>query len=396
MTLDEFPVMPVNNGQETSHLMDILDQSALTTQERRLAPADVSRALAEHYGLSGPLKRIDTEKDDTFVLTPDSIAAGSEHPDAAGSSGHGTQAARLLVKISSSSEAPQVVDLQSAVLDHVKETDSLLPVPRLVPTVDGHTAVPCFEGTGPYKRILRVLSYLEGEPLGIRATTSRQRNDVGRLLASLSLALSTFSHPSQDRLLVWDLQNFPHLEPLLAHVRDRDLRTEIERQFALFRDQVSPRLPEARFHVVHNDLNRYNVLVGKRVAAGGRASPQGELSGIIDFGDVVRTAVPFDLAIAASGHLTAASPHPWGQACDVFRGYLGNRALNDAELEIAVWAAPARIALRALLICYQSAINPQRGEYLNSHVVDNLAILQAVSRVPTNSIVQELSRGVAP
>lgn len=349
-------------------LAEILEQSALNAQEVQLDPGAVVAALGEHHGFAGTLKRIATEKDDTFVLAPSTSVRG-------GVAGR----TRLLVKVSSSYEDPQFVDLQSEVLDHIAAADPSLPVPRIIPALDGRSGVPCFAGSGAFVRVLRVLTFLEGEPMGAGPTTARQRAATGELLAGSSLALADFTHPAAGRLMAWDIQHFPALAPLLDTVEDPALRGEIERQMEQYAERILPRLPEVRFQVVHNDLNRHNVLV-----AGERA-----IAGIIDFGDAVRTAIPFDLAIGAAGHLSPVGD-PWAQSLDVIRGYLTKRPLTAPEIEMAVRAAPVRIALRALLTCYQSSSNPQRAEYLNSHDSNNLAILRAVANVRAEAALAQL------
>lgn len=337
----------------TTMLDALMSESAMTAQEWRLNPERVADALWGYYGLAGELSRISTEKDDTFLLEP--TDPGPRH----------------LIKISSSYEDPTIVDLQSSVLEHIEQADPGLPIPRLMRTLEGHRDVACFTGPGPYSRVLRVLSYLEGTPLGYGPTSLDQRLAVGRTLARLSHALHGFEHPRSQRLLAWDIRNFPQLAPLLDYVENAELRVLIAMQLDIYASRIEPLLPSVRQQVVHNDLNRFNILTTTRRGK--------ELSGIIDFGDVVHTALPFDVAIAASGFLSTAATDPWAEARDMIRGYLNVRTLNEAEREVALLAAPVRIAIRTLLTSYQSAINPERGDYLNSHMSDNISVLRAVS-----------------
>lgn len=406
-SLEPFAAVAAPHAAMPPPLKDLLEQSALDSQERRLDGGRVREALAEHYGFAGVLRRVATEKDDTFVLTPEpalilpsapTIARGTESalskpPVSAAATKPGAQ--RFLVKVSSSYEDPRLVDLQSAVLEHVAQVNLALPVPRLVRTVSGASGVACFEGPGPYPRVLRVLSYLEGRPLGAGPVSGLQRLETGRMLGNLSTALASFDHPSASRLLVWDLQNFPDLEPLLEYVDVPELRALILQQFENYAAEIAPRLPEVRYQVLHNDFNRYNLLVNTGADAGADGgAAEGKLCGVIDFGDVVRTAVPFDLAIAASGHLAATGADPWSGVREVVRGYQQVRPLAEVELSVAVWASPVRIALRSLLIHFQSAISPQRGDYLKSHATGDLEILRAVAQSSTDEQIHALMTGV--
>lgn len=350
-------------------LEQLLAESALDVSEPRLDPARVADALREHFGVGGTLRRIATEKDDTFLLAPQ----GGPR--------------RWLVKVSSSYEAPAIVDLQSAAVEHAGARDRTLPVPRLLRTLDGRSGAAVFDGPGPHPRVLRVLSFLDGTPVGSRVATPEQCRSIGRNLARLSLALRDLDHPRSRRLLAWDLQHFARLRPLLDLVEDHALRGCIEREFDVFEGEVEPLLGEVEWQVLHDDLNSFNTLV-----SGGAAH---DVCGIIDFGDVVRTAVPFDLAIAVAGHLRTRRD-PWAGGMGVVRGYVAVRPLSAVDLEVVVRAAPVRIALRALLTCYQSAANPQRAEYLNSHGRDDLGLLRACSAPgagPAPELLRELAHG---
>lgn len=371
---------PPKHSPMLANLTDLLGESALEVQEARLDPEAVGEQLMQNYGLRGTLQRIATEKDDTFVLT----AEGKGDPPSQ----------KYLVKISSSFEDPDLVDFQSAVLEHVAEEDVFLPVPRILRTVDGQLMIGCFSGSGPFPRILRVLSYLDGEPLGTTNVSRANHEQIGRLDARLSVALSSFGHPKAKRPLAWDLANFPKLEPLLRYTESAEMRELLMRQFAIFDEQIVPRLPDVTHQVVHNDMNRYNVLIRHGVSnPRSRSFPWKtgiEISGVIDFGDVVYTALPFDLAIAASSQLTPSGSDPWVRARSIVRGYREVRPLTTTELEVVVWAAPVRVAVRTLLINYQSALNPERGVYLNSHITDNLAVLKSASKVSASSVLRGL------
>lgn len=352
---------------ETPSLLDrVLAASAVGTRERSVDPDLVAAIVRDEFGLAGTLQRIATEKDDTFVL---GRAGGAE--------------GRQLVKVSSSYEDPLTVDLQSVALDHAAAHDPTLPLPRLRRARHGATMIAVGGGCGPHPRLLRVLSYLEGEPIGQRTPTPDQARLLGSSLARLSLALRGLEHRGADRLLIWDLQNLAQLRPLLTYVDRPELRTLVERVLDIFDGDVAPLLPSAEHQVLHDDFNRFNVLVDG-------AAPQ-YVTGIIDFGDVTRTAVALDLAVAAGSFLTA-QEDPWRDVLALVDGYLEVRPLTDAELDIVAGAAPARVALRVLVTAYQRATDPERAAYLRSHGHDDLARLRALARIEPNGIRHRLQR----
>lgn len=344
-------------------LEDILAEAALDAQDSRIDEGEVLDALRS-FGLRGSLKRILTEKDDTFVLT------SPVHRE------------RFLVKISSSYEDPGILDLQSSALTYAQARDSQLPIPHLIARADGSHELPRFSGSGPYPRLLRVLTYMEGVPLGSQPTNTVLRQNVGTLGGRLTRALEGMNHPRSERLIPWDLRHFLAMEPLLGYVDDSHTRHRVEEQFVIFEEIISPLLREVRFQVVHNDINRYNTLLD---------AESGTVCGVIDFGDVVRTAIPFDLAIAASGYLDPELSDPWDGVADIVSAYHRAHRLSDSELTVAVWAMPVRIALRTLLMSYQSALHPDRGDYLLSHANGNVALLDATAATTAPFVEKILS-----
>jgi Ser/Thr protein kinase RdoA (MazF antagonist) len=77
--------------------------------------------------------------------------------------------------------------------------------------------------------------------------------------------------------------------------------------------RIDSRLALLRHQIVHNDLNPRNILV----------TSAGEISGIIDFGDMTYTAVIADVAVTAAEHLP--------EDCTVGRGAAAASVLEVAN-----------------------------------------------------------------
>jgi hydroxylysine kinase len=298
----------------------------------------VARLLTDCYGLSGPLKRIPTEKDDTFALRADT--------------------GDFLVKVSPPGESLDIVNLQTAAMLHVRDHAPELPVQAPIAGTDGGFE---FRVTTPggVARVLRVLTFLPGRLLSHARPTARQVHAIGSMLARLSIALRDFTHPRQDRLLIWDLQQFHRMRPLLDYVEDK-ARAALARQiFDQFDDQVRPVLPRLTRQVVHDDFSPYNLLVDD--------GAPGYVKGVIDFGDVVRTAVVFDIAVGMANLLGTGPGGPWDQPLRFLRGYLDVRAVPSEELAVLAVSAQARLLLRALMAQWRAVEDPVRRDYLLSH-----------------------------
>ena len=264
-----------------------LDVARLTPSPPVTAP-DAAEAIRACFALSGELTRLPGEADDNFLLDP----------------GDGQR--RYVVKFAHLRADPAVVDVQVRVLRHIESADRELPVPRVVPAVDG--ALWATVPDGPLRgRVVHALSYLDGRLLRSVATDQPLRRVLGVTLAELGRALRGFDDPLVHRPLLWDLAQLPRLRPLLAA---RSPGKEIEEQFGRLTAEVSPRLAAQRAQLVHNDFSPDNTLI---TADGGR------VGGIIDFGDVTVTALVNDVAIAVA-NLLADDADPFGPALAFIAG----------------------------------------------------------------------------
>ncbi|MET9259419.1 phosphotransferase [Amycolatopsis sp. NPDC004079] len=315
---------------------ELVTASGLDVVTEPLDEAVVLAALQKLHGLSGRLERIASEKDETFVLH--------------------TADARYLVKVSG--EAWEDLALQTAVLRHLERTAPELPVPVVKSGVDGADLHDIASG-----RSLRVLSFLPGEPL---AESAADPEPFGRWHGQLTRALAGF--PGK-RTLLWDLRHLGALVPLLDTV-DGPHRTLAQEVLAEFAFRVRP--GELETQLVHNDMSPHNLLVDAR----------GELAGILDFGDVLTTAVIFDLAIALSNLLDADATDPWAAPLAWLRGYLQIRPVAEEELALLPLLATARLLQRALIASWRARRDPARAEYVLSHASRDWTTARAVYADP--------------
>ncbi len=310
---------------------ELVTASGLDAVTEHLDETLVLAALRDVHGLSGRLERVASEKDETFVLH----TAGTRH----------------LVKVGGEGESAEDLTLQTAVLRHLARTAPGLPIPVVRSGVDGadvHDIAPR-DASGP--RLLRVLSYLPGEPLG---GSEADPAPFGRYHAQLIRALAVFRGENQERTLIWDLRHLGALVPVLDTVdsADRMLAHDVLAEFAL---HVRP--AELDTQLVHNDLSPHNILVGSR----------GALTGILDFGDVLRTAVVFDLAIALSNLLEVDAADPWAVPLAWLRHYLRIRPVTEEELKLLPLLSTARLVQRALIASWRARRDPARAAYVLSH-----------------------------
>jgi hydroxylysine kinase len=299
----------------------------------RFDETEIARIAAERFGVTGGLRALYAERDQNFHL---STAAGEE----------------FTFKIANAAEDVTVLDLQTRALLVIAEYDPDLPVPRVCRTRDDE--ILHIERRGAHRFGMRLLTFLPGEPLAQRAGTAVLRREVGRLCAQLGRALRGYMHPSADHKLIWDIQHAGHTLSLSRYLVDLDSKGMIERVHRRFIDRVAPHLGCLRVQVIHNDFNGSNILVDP--------SNSGRISGIIDFGDLVRAPLVVDLAIAVA-HQLRHEPNPIAAACDVVAAYHTVTPLAHDEIAILYDLICTRIAMGAVIRTWRQQVMPENCNY---------------------------------
>lgn len=311
------------HGQTTCEKLD----DSLLASLPDFSHAEIEQALECNYGITGKLSRISGERDLNLKVR---VADGRAY----------------VFKISGDSDAPDEIEFQNAALASLEAKDPTLPVPRVVAARDGRTVVSLRKGGREF--LLRLLTYLDGEPLFSHSVSSDQRLQIGVLAARLDLALADFAHPGAERVFIWDVAHAGSLGDKIRFLDTVERRSLVERTLARFAERAQPLLPRLRRQVVHNDLNQHNVLL----------SPgDGSISGIIDFGDMVNTVLVAEIAIAAA-HLLYGQPDVLGAMEDVVRGYASRLPLQAEEIEVLPALVQARLASRELIVAWRRSANP--------------------------------------
>ncbi len=341
-----------------------LDVTRLTPSPAVTA-SEAAAAVRTSFGLTGELDRLPGEADDNFLLR---TGAGQ----------------RYVVKVAHLRADPQVISLQVRVLRHIESEAPGLPVPRVIATLDGRSwaVVP----VGPHRRLVHVLTYLDGQPLRSVTTSPALRRRLGETLAALGRALRAFDDPLVRRPLLWDIAQLPQIRPLLAELPSTARTARLDEQLTRFTAEVAPRLASQRRQLVHNDFNPDNVLI---------RTGESLVAGIIDFGDVTVTALVNDLAIAATYQL-AAEPDLIGPALDLISGYHAKVPLTEDELDLLPELIGARILARIVISEWRAARFGENRAYIlrnTPRAWDHLGRLQAVR---TDEIAERIHRACEP
>lgn len=351
----------MNTSPAPTYAQRLLEESGLTSSHQPIDVMLVSIFLEKHYRLSGRFERLATEKDDTFRLS--------------------TESSNYLVKVSPPEEAEAVVALQTAAMRYLESAAPHLPVQRVRLTADGHDHVTIRLNDGR-SRVLRVFDFVEGQVLADANPDAEGLARAGEMLGLIDVALREFSHPADRRGLAWDIRHFHRLAELVEHTPSPEHRRAARAVFRLFGENVVPRLSELETQVIHGDFSPYNIVV----------DPKNDrlVTGVIDFGDTVRTAVIFDPAVPMANLLGRTPEHPWRDACDFVAGYQRERPIQDSELPLLPIAALARLTLRALITNWRAERAPERREYLMDHAKDDWINVERSLTVRLDDVVAHL------
>lgn len=296
--------------------------------------SDAERLAAEFFGKVGQAKLLSGEKDLNFHI-------------------RSNEGAGYVLKISNSVESPLVADMQNEALLHIERQDSGLAVPRVQRTVTSSTQhIHVLDG---HRHIIRLLSYLPGKPLHETAVSVAQLDAQARYLARLGLALKDFSHPAADHTILWDIKRADTLRPIVSAIRDLERQKLVLRAIDGFMLYAQPHQMRARSQVIHNDFNPHNILVDP-------AHPDC-ICGVIDFGDLVHTALINDVATAAS-YYTYSTEHPLAAAAQFLAAYHQVNPLLCDEVDVLFDLIAVRHAMLVAITEWRAARYPENRDYI--------------------------------
>ena len=306
----------------------------LTSTAPAFSAADAVHIAASHYGIRARVRPLVSDRDQNFLLDAD-------------------DGKRYTLKIANHTEHKIAVDFQNRALLHIAKQDASFPLPRVIPTKDGQ--LQCSADKRGKTHFVRLLSWVEGVVLNDAISDPGLANQLGKLLARLDLALADFEHPGSNPLSLWDMKRAASLHELLVHIREPGLRQLISQVLDRFVSRVKPVLDTLRTQVIYNDMNLGNVLMDK-------AQP-GRISGLIDFGDLVKSPLIIDLAVAAAYQL-GEGDDPLAGALPMIAGYHAIQPLQTREMKLLPDLIRTRLVTSLLIGSYRATLFPENKEYL--------------------------------
>ena len=307
-----------------------------------LAEAEIANLLRVHWGISGVLKPLVSERDQNIR-----VDAGP---------------GQFVLKIANWAEDAGFLALQNAALSHIAATDPSLGVPHVQPTLTG-AAMAHDAGHG-----LRLMTYLPGQLYSAVAPTPALLTSLGTQLGRLSRALRGFGHPGAHRPgFLWNLDDVAQIKPWLADVH-ADHQALIARIFDRYDVRVLPFLKQLRGAVLHQDANDNNLLV----------DDSGQVSGIIDFGDMTYGRQINELAVGLAYALLDCADI-YKTAAPVITAYADVFPIEPAEAGVLFDLVAARLAASVCISSHRAKDHPG-NTYLTISQAPALCLLDRLDR----------------
>lgn len=323
-------------------------------------PDQVAGWLARHWGLSGALRPLTSERDLNHRM---------DAPEG-----------RFVVKIANLAEPHAMTRFQSAALRHAAARDPALPIPHLRPLSDGSADLVLPDG-----HLMRVLTWVEGAPLAGLPASRAQSQGVARLGGRLARALRGFADPAADHVLQWDIKRAAALRPLVPHIADADLRALSTALLDRFDARIAPALPALRWQVIHGDLNPHNILADP-------AAPD-RVTGILDFGDMVLTPAVCDLAVAAAYRIEPDAP---AAALAAFAAaWAAESPLSRDEAALLPDLVAARMVTTLAITSFRAARYPDNAPYILRNYPSAAAGLRALADAGPAALQAALAAALA-
>ena len=283
--------------------------------------------VRDNYSLEGDLERLPGDCDLNYKLST-------------------KEGETFVCKFAHGSCDRELLSAQNEVMALLKQSD-LAAIPHVLISHQGESLVPLTNDAGQ-AYFGRVLSFVPGTVLAKCTPYSAELlRNLGRTVGRLNQALAGYDHPAFHYKFNWDLAHA--MEPVERYrdlITDPQLRDEIDQVYQSFKTIVVPRFKQLKKSVIHNDANDYNIL-----------AEGDEVTGLIDFGDMVHTYTICDLAIAM-GYTSLESDDVLQVIQEMAIGYNESMPLEDDELSVLFPMMCMRLAVSACMGLHQIRQRP--------------------------------------
>jgi Ser/Thr protein kinase RdoA (MazF antagonist) len=302
---------------------------------------EAEKIAADLFGIDGLCGELPSERDQNFRLKT------TDNQD-------------VVLKIANALESFEALELQNQVMERLGQNtrlqiDGTSSIPKVCSTLDGKS-IASAQGRDEQTHFVRLLTYLPGKPFGlVKPHDADLLQGLGRFFGHVGHTLQGYDHPSAHRDFHWDLQHAARvvgeLKTHIAEPAKRDLAAGFLKRF---QRHTEPLLGDLRKSVIHNDGNDYNILVRPK------GMWQNQVSGIIDFGDMVFSRTVNELAIVCA-YAMLDKHDPLAAAGQIVKGYHAAFPLTENELTVLYDLMCMRLCMSVCHCAHQSRLEPDNA-----------------------------------
>ncbi len=322
--------------------------------------ATVRAALKDLYGIEATIEALDGERDKNFR-----VWVGQSAP-----------VEQFVFKVANLAEDLAMLECQEQVFSRLQEhgvTTSIVSIK----SAGGHS-IEKITGDDGSIHFCRLTCWMDGDLFSrINPQNPQLLESLGQSVAAIDLALVGFDHAALKRPLLWQMENclevIDRFRPLLLEPSQVNL---IEAFYLEFVDRVNPISHLLRRSAIHNDANDNNVIVSD-------CGPwDQQVTGLIDFGDMVYSWTVVDLAVACA-YAILDKAKPLDTAFEIIRGYHGVHPLSPMEIQALFPMIAMRLCMSVCICAYQKSLDPD-NQYLTISEQPAWRTLQRLSEIPAD------------
>ena len=257
---------------------------------------------------------------------------------------------KYILKISDERQALIFLDAQVKIINHLKNSPIANKFQQFILNKQGQELTQIVLNNIP--AYFRILTYISGECwVNIKNKPRSLCSNLGQFMGIMDKSLQHFSHPAMHRHYTWDISNASEANNKLMYIKNHEQR-RIAGYFLLqFDTEVLPILPTLRHAYIHNDANDYNVLVD-----------ESNITGLIDFGDMVYTALINNLAVTCT-YAMLHEEDPIEVASLIVAGYHQVNPLTTQELDILFYLITARLCISVTQSAFHATIDTNNAHH---------------------------------
>ncbi|MCV9932462.1 aminotransferase class III-fold pyridoxal phosphate-dependent enzyme [Flavobacterium sp. LS1R47] len=292
---------------------------------------DIQQLAIEHYGLSATVKALDGYDELNFILTDEKNQ-------------------KYILKLSDENQPYPFLDAQVKIIQHLSKSPLAKSFQQFSINKNGEALTQIIRDNKTY--YIRILSFLEGTFWYEQPNKSNTAlYNLGAFMGNMDKSLQDFSHPAMHRHYTWDISRASDANEKLKYITNHE-RRRIAGYFLLqFDTEVLPQIHQLHHAYIHNDANDCNVMAQDE-----------KTTGLIDFGDMVYSALINNLAIACT-YAILESDDPLTDASFIVKGYHETYPLTTQELDLLYYLIAGRLCISVTQSAYNASLNSDNAHH---------------------------------